>query len=209
MKWESIRTWQTHEDFVPSRLWAPSHLLLKCFPSWTCFSAFKNIYLWKEARLEDVCVPHVPKVLSCFQHWVQRTLTEGKCCRERCEDWHQEKTRAWAGSPAGVQSREKCTSLNWGLQLAGEPAAQPSQHLHSLLSMPLASQGQTTWPFTASPPSHTTSQTFARQTPEVCYLFLPDKDSSFTKHMVISLQLYFLHKSLGSELLWLCCSFSR
>lgn len=128
-------------------------------------------HLWKEARLEDVHVPHVPKVLSCLQYWAQRTLTKGKCCRERCEGWQQERTGAWAGSPAGVWSREKCTSLNWGLQLAEEPAAQPSQHLHSPLRMSLVSQGQIS-PFTASPSfPFKPTQTFARQTPEVCYLF--------------------------------------
>lgn len=87
--------------------------------------------------------------------------------------------------PSRSAEQREVHFLELGAQSAGEPAAQPSQHLHSPLRMSLASQGQTTWPFTASPPSPLEpTQTSARQTPEVCYLFLPDKDSSFTKHMV-------------------------
>lgn len=85
MKWESIKTGQAHDDFVPSKLWAPVHLLLKCFPSWRCFSAFKNIY-GSKARLEDVCVAShtkgavMPPALSLNDSY-RREVLQGKMWR--------------------------------------------------------------------------------------------------------------------------------
>lgn len=58
MKWESIKTGQAHVDLVPSRPWTPVHLLLKCFPSWIRFSAFKSIYRRKQSLRMFVCLTY-------------------------------------------------------------------------------------------------------------------------------------------------------
>lgn len=61
-------------------------------------------------------LPHIQKVLSRLQHWVQKTFMKGNCCRKRCEGWHRAKIRVWAGSPIRVQREEKCSSFTLGLQ---------------------------------------------------------------------------------------------
>lgn len=170
MKWQSIKIGQAHKDFVPSRLQAPC-----------CWSAFQagHVSLHSKTFMEGSkawgcsCASHskgavMPPALSPEDSY-KREVVQGKMWRLTPGE-----NQGMGRKPSRSAEQKEVHFLNWGLLLAGEPAAQPSQHLHSLLGMSLASQRQTTWPFTASAPSPS-PLSIAWQTLEVCYLFIPDK----------------------------------
>lgn len=130
MKWESIKIGQAHKDFVPSRLQAP----------W-CWSAFQagHVSLHSKTFMEGskawgcLCASRtkgavMPPALSPEDSY-KREVLQGKM-----EGWENQ---GMGRKPSRSAEQKEVHFLNWGLQLAGEPAAQPSQHLHSLLRMSL------------------------------------------------------------------------
>lgn len=113
----------------------PSTLLLKCFPSWTCFSAFKNIYGRKQGLRMFVCLT--------YQRCCHASSTESRGLLQKGSAAGKDgrltpgENQGMGRKPSRSAEQKEVHFLNWGLQLAGEPAAQPSQHLHSLLRMSL------------------------------------------------------------------------